>query len=107
MTQNCRPARCPERATANKAGAQPKNEDYGRFLRDGSYKLPPSTSSSLSNAMTETFVNTVYEDDEDDESVESNDDAARRDIEHQQMRRLDIAVGTGTHVSKYDQRDAR
>lgn len=58
--------------------------------------------------VTETFVNTVYADDnedKDDESVESNDDTTRRDIEYQPMKKLDIAVGTGICVSKYDRCD--
>lgn len=54
----------------------------------------------------ETFASTVYGDeDKDDDTVESNDDATTRDIEYQPMRKLDIAVGTGTCILKYDRYD--
>lgn len=98
-----------ERATADDNVDARRNSGDHEVSRDGSDGQFPSTSSSLADMVTETVINTVYEedDDKDDESVESNDDAVRRAIEHQPTKKFDIAVGTGTHVSKYEQYDAR
>lgn len=104
-TQDSRPAKFHGYATASSVVRQKRSG----LSRDVNNELPPFPASS-SDTVTETFVNTVYEDDEaeeeeEDGSVGSNDDA--RDIEYQPTRKLDIAVGTGTCVLKHDRRDAR